>query len=532
MSHEDRDGRLRAYLDDELSPAERAAVDDELDRSRSVRARLEEIRSLGERVDALLGAAVDDVDDVDDVDERAADAREAEVLLDLDRVRANAVGRSFTLRRVLAGVAVLAAAALALLWVATGPSRADEGSRRVAKRQTVQLGDRAIAVAEAGADLRWTIADGGDADVRQRAGAVFYRVEPGGAFEVRTPAGSVTVTGTCFTLEVVPMKDFVTRHGPGAVVGAIAGAALLLTVHEGSVVLANDHGSVEVEAGQSAHARADARPDRGDAAPAVVAGADPDVDAGADRLAELRQRDATQRLRIAALERELAQAAAGAGTAKDGALTEAERVRKCARSAGSPECSTVDPEPAVLEEMARCGTLKNDRPAFIDRKTSDGYAPSKKLASLVDLSDEEVATITRVNEEFTEQWSRDLQGIVADLNDGKAQPIPQGAPPWAIVSSFTSVLGSSALDEESAKIRRQIAQERAGLAPPPENFDALDPYVRYLRLRAGVGDRYEAALGEAIGADRAHELRVAQDGWGMKSVHSGRCPGEAGPDAE
>ena len=102
------------------------------------------------------------------------------------------------------GAATLAAAAAMLLWLRLPPVPAARGDREVAERSTLELGRRAIAVAESGAALSWSIASDGAAHVDQRAGDVFYRVEKGGPFVVSTTAGDVTVLGTCFRVEVRP----------------------------------------------------------------------------------------------------------------------------------------------------------------------------------------------------------------------------------------------------------------------------------------------------------------------------------------
>src|SRR5688572_26931292 len=71
-------------------------------------------------------------------------------------------------------------------------------------RVTVPLLDRGVAVLEPGAQLSWQVSEGGPARLEQRAGKIFYRVEPGAPFVVSTDAGTVSVLGTCFGLELTP----------------------------------------------------------------------------------------------------------------------------------------------------------------------------------------------------------------------------------------------------------------------------------------------------------------------------------------
>ena len=77
-------------------------------------------------------------------------------------------------------LAAVAAAAVAALWLVVDPSLPVHGSRTLASRTTVSLGHRGVAVAEAGASLRWDVGWRGQTAVEQVQGEVFYRVDPGG----------------------------------------------------------------------------------------------------------------------------------------------------------------------------------------------------------------------------------------------------------------------------------------------------------------------------------------------------------------
>jgi hypothetical protein len=102
-----------------------------------------------------------------------------------------------------AGLAGLAAAAALLLVLADrGRSLGGAGEHRFAEQATLALAGRGVAVGEAGAELRWVVERDGAAHITQSHGDVFYRVERGGAFVVETPAGRVSVRGTCFRVEV------------------------------------------------------------------------------------------------------------------------------------------------------------------------------------------------------------------------------------------------------------------------------------------------------------------------------------------
>ena len=101
----------------------------------------------------------------------------------------------------------------------------------------MKLGHRGVAVAEAGARIDWKISPDGAAAVEQTAGDVFYRVDGGKKFTVDTAAGRVEATGTCFRVEVRDMK--IPKAG---LIGVAAGAVLVISVYEGSVLFADKSG--------------------------------------------------------------------------------------------------------------------------------------------------------------------------------------------------------------------------------------------------------------------------------------------------
>jgi ferric-dicitrate binding protein FerR (iron transport regulator) len=105
-------------------------------------------------------------------------------------------------------------------------------------RQTVNIGTRAAAAAEPGAEVAWSL-EGQRARVDQRGGSVFYRVNRGGPFHVVTPSGEIEVTGTCFRVAATP----------GA---AGQEASTLVSVLEGSVNVRTDAGRLAITIGQSA----------------------------------------------------------------------------------------------------------------------------------------------------------------------------------------------------------------------------------------------------------------------------------------
>ena len=396
------------------------------------------------------------------------------------------------LPRVVAVAGTAAAIAAALLLaprIATPPIT---GSMRADERETVHVGDRAVIVAEPHTDLAWTIDDDDRTRVRQVRGSAFYRVDHGDAFEVVTPAGTVQVTGTCFTVEVDTMGS---KLKAGALAAGVLGgvAAVMVTVHEGDVVLANDRGRVAVDAGQSAYARHGALPTIGDVddpAPALAIATDADAN---ERIAAL-----TAKLREQTRETERLRAAAEAGT-------EAELPAKTFGPGGPPKPDGFDwfePTQAALEEMAKCGVVAWDQPPVWGNEP--GF--DADWIDAVDMSADERAALQSTYDEFRENTSARLREIYVELG-GDA----------TAADSFDDrelleLMYSRMTQADIKSSREAIARERAGQAEPPsgEPTSAGDAFMRW---EATLGEQFETALGKRLGSDRAHELRAAGGGW-------------------
>ena len=139
-------------------------------------------------------------------------------------------------------------------------------------RQEVRVGNRALAVLEKGAHVKWD----GDA-IEQSGGDVFWRVEPGARFVVHTAAADVAVKGTCFRVKVEGEEDAMNRRDAmSGTVGAVLAATAFVGVYEGKVAVSHAGQSVDLVAGQSAEAgprRREARRRRPVGGRAGVAGA-------------------------------------------------------------------------------------------------------------------------------------------------------------------------------------------------------------------------------------------------------------------
>lgn len=387
------------------------------------------------------------------------------------------------------------------------------GELTASGRTEVALGHRGVAVAEPGAQVSWRVGDGGAAEVEQHAGDVFYRVEAGGRFSVRTPHGLVTVQGTCFRVEVLQMKP--SKHSiGGAAVGAAVAAALVVTVYEGRVLFAGPDGAtrtaaagetVVVPSGASAPAGSD-RPDP-IAGPGVtdddpaLAVAPPD-DASRD---ELLARDERQRQRIAALRREL-----------DGARAGLADVRRQARDQevdgdGQP---WFDPSPETLRAFAKECRVRFDLPPF---RGAEPMQISARDADRFGVTAKELPVVNEVLRDVHAYWIAFVRQLYIEAT-GDAS----GADTLSI-EAMSREIQDKALPGEAERIRQLLAQERAGLIAPPGDWSTASPIERYLRHLAAAGDEVEVMFAARLGRERARQLREDNGGWGMRMEMAG-CP--------
>lgn len=154
----------------------------------------------------------------------------------------------------LVAVAVAMAAALTLVW-SRGPSPAPTTGTIAAAEETRVVRPRpgVEAVVSPGGALRWS-EQGDGLRVEQDHGEVRYQITPGTAVAVHTPAGIVEVTGTLFTVEVVPVSEASQRNSRILLSTAAVAATVIavVVVHEGSVDAHNERGRTEVRAGSRA----------------------------------------------------------------------------------------------------------------------------------------------------------------------------------------------------------------------------------------------------------------------------------------
>jgi hypothetical protein len=380
-----------------------------------------------------------------------------------------------------------------------GTARSIQGTGRTVGRETFRLGGRGVAVAEDGADLHWTVDPRGGARIEQRAGDVFYRVDHGDPFVVVTPAGEISALGTCFRVEVRPMKASVAGV-TGAVVGAAVGALVVVAVYEGRVLAATDTGRTLVGPGERATL------ERG-ATPHAVAGP-----------GGLQTPPATNATRQELLERDRAQRQENAALRARLMLLEA----SLKDDVGAPGRNRqwLEPSKEELLAMARRCEVRFDAPPVFGLdppRVEDGLAASLRLTGAE--RDALQSAMQEMHSRFAAEVRKLYLGVTSDTKGAE---------------SLTPAAMGREIEDKSPKgaadaARRRLAQERAGLATPPTNVDGLSPAERYLRLVTALGPELEQRLGEGLGPERAHQMRLAQNGWPHKQAQAG-CGGD--PAAE
>jgi hypothetical protein len=396
-----------------------------------------------------------------------------------DRVLARRRPRRVRTALLAAGAAVSLAAALALVLRPAAVS----GSASPTARTSIAIGGRGTAVAEAGAVLAFAVARGGDARVEQRDGDVFYRVERGGAFVVKTPLSEVHVKGTCFRVEVLPMDI---KHSLiGAALGASTATAVAVTVYEGRVEVRSAHGAVEMGPGERLTTPA---------APAPQAAPD------------LESRDRAQRAEIARLNARVAELerAPAAPRVVTGMFENAIELRggpgKRPPVAGLPGENGMpkkffDFTRDEWATMAAQCELRLQLPPF-------GPAGEPALleageARELGFSDDERRRYNELLSATSDAHRTALAAIYKEITGDSGERLTIGA--------LDAELRAKSVPGELSAARKRYAEERAGLATPdPAHATPVD---RYVRLQAGAWEDFEGKLAALVGADKARATR-------------------------
>jgi FecR-like protein len=399
------------------------------------------------------------------------------VAAELPRLKAASLASASRPRWRFVALAAALAAALCAGWLLLGPDSA--GHVLASERREVELGRRALAVLEAGAELRWR-----GPRVTQTSGAVFYRVEPGELFRVETPGGAVEVLGTCFSVALEP--------GAGK-------ASMRVGVYEGRVRVVAGQASLELSAGGSAEADADglrrggalALGAAGSAAQSAPSPSSAGVAGAGAAAPERALEDELTRLRaeLSALRIER--------SALDARVERAQR--ELARVEGAPPARhPYDLTADDWKELAQAGRVKFRLPC-----ARPDFAVSAELAERLGLAPDDAPIIERAYAASRDRVWRVVRPLcIAELGSAAiADRIDRQGCEMVI-------LESQAHRDAAAKdaAMRDVAEMRAGLRPLPGPGAALHPVVEMLLALTGEQARFEAELAEALGPEDARRI--------------------------
>lgn len=364
----------------------------------------------------------------------------------------------------LAVAAAMVACLIAVLFTSRD-GRPVKGDRRTSARETIGLGPRGVAVAEADSELSWWIASD-RASVEQRRGNVFYRVDPAGPFVVRTPLGDVLVVGTCFRVELA--------------------AILTVTVYEGQVEVTNAAGRVELAAGEIARVEPGRAPSR---VAARTGGATPPTPA------QLAERERAERERIAALKAEVE--ALLLGQDRD------------ARDTRPFEMS----RDQLRELAAQCDLPLEMPPTFItslgERTLEEAYAEAGYSAA-------EREVVERVVRRALPGHETVMRALYQELTGS-----PSAGESLDSETMLMEIVKKSPR-EDIAEANQILAEERAGIRRAPTELGGRSIVERAFRLAMTASDALARELADELPDDR---VRAFRRNWARMNPGRG-CPGD------
>ncbi len=379
--------------------------------------------------------------------------------------------------------AVAAAAVLLVVAMALRGGGELAGVVQSNARSTIDIGQRAIVVAEAGSVLEYKVARdwrgeaAGAAYVEQRSGTAFYRVEKGGPFVVHTVNGSIEVTGTCFTIGVDE------RNG------------VLVSVHEGSVVARTKIGGVreQVLAGQAilldqkAIVPTEAR--SSNAATQVMHSGR--YSGMADLNSHVALLEETSRLReqVRSLQNRLA---SKSNSERTYGLDHDELVRladNCELSWDTPQIQ-VGTSPRLLDDDARALGLTAEQRKIVDDTMAEANA------RMVGILQSTYVAITG-DDNVT---GMSATALLSEIEDKSSTP-------------------------EMQRIYQRLSQERAGLPVKGPKATGREAQIEDLyRAYVTMGDELQGTLAERLGPVVAERIRDLRDGFSSRRHSSFGCP--------
>ena len=349
-----------------------------------------------------------------------------------------------------------------------------------------------------GASLQWTVARLGATQVAQPPGDVFYRVERGDPFVIDANDVSITVTGTCFRVEVIPMKSLV-----AAAAGAVVASAVLIAVYEGKVSVApSGAAAVSLVASEQARVRpsGDAVVEKVSAPPPVASAVAPPDRAPDGQLTreQLIARDTVSRQQIAGLQARLQQ------LHRDAQQKPPDEESSPGDAAGlPPRGKTHDFTPAEQQAMARHCEVRIDMPPLEGDKWKLTPSEGARLHLAEDQQPRVAAAVNKVRDDAIAR----LRALYLEATGDAG-----GAQVLAPMTLGQELLHKS-LPAEVEAARARVARERAGIDPPPSEPGAGTVPERYFRYMTTIGDAVQHELEPIVGATQAGIIRDRVDGW-------------------
>lgn len=390
----------------------------------------------------------------------------------------------------IASVAVGLAASLVFHFGRHAPA---QGEIVAETRTEVAIGERAVAVLEPGAHLKWN----GD-DVDQTSGDVFYRVNPGGPFHVRTAGGEVDVKGTCFRVDASASErknEMNVRDFKVGSAGAVVATLLLVSVYEGKVAVSHAQEKATIGAGQSAAVTSAGLEVRGEGASSSAAAGSSEENALVAANQNLVGNVSEYKRRLEIIE----------GQKKDleQKLSAAEEKLAADKKAsdGAPAKSEFDLSQDELVSLAKENTLKYRHPC-----TKPGYRPEGDTLQKLGLAPQDADTIASAYKK------------VAAWREAQMRPLCQEAVGKSELSEKMPVdaclhLVSDFLAEQDPKARHEAQQMavdiRAGLRPAPGPNEKVPALTRMMLASVQELKVFEEELAKSFGPDEAHRITYA-----------------------
>lgn len=392
--------------------------------------------------------------------------------------------------------AVAVAAAAALVFALSSERGMGSGGHEALARTELSLGARARVVLEAGAKLRWS-----DDVVTQSEGEIFYRVEPGARFVVKTPAGDVSVLGTCFRVRVgtatAKGDGEVKRRELGMAAGGAALAALaVITVYEGKVQLSHASGRVTLAAGEAGKLGPDGAKKLD---PTELASAEKSLEERPSGLAQANENLASD---IADLNRRLKSVEKEKGKLES-ELADAERALALRADGGKPRSRhEFDLDQDDWTELAKDGTIKYRHPCF----KPNGWNPDAEKIAELGIAPDDVPAIDAAYKRSYERTWKSIRPLCAKAigNPEVADVLGPDTCTHVVVDTLRRQDGSGV-----SEAMRQVAEVRAGQRPAPSGKDVHPVYELFWTL-TGAMSAFETDLAESLGPEEAKRLAYSK----------------------